>query len=113
MIVLTERYADKIPGVLSCFDRVVITGTLLEICIAQAMATDLTEQGVRLFDYTQWAEPLREEIREHAERLAREAGLTIEFIRRKDFRKEDRIRELLGKRGNHPGLVHIFSAMES
>ena len=30
MIVLTERYADKIPGVLSCFDRVVITGTLLD-----------------------------------------------------------------------------------
>jgi len=113
MAVLTERYADKIPGVLSCFDRVVITGTLPEICHAQAMARHLTEQGVRLFDYTQWAEPLREEIRQHAERLAREAGLTIEFIRRKDFRKEDRVRELLGKRGNHPGLVHIFSAMES
>ena len=113
MIVLTERYADKIPGVLSCFDRVVITGTLPEICHAKAMAKHLTEQGVRLFDYTQWAEPLREEIRQHAERLAIEAGLVIEFIKRKDFRKEDRVRELLEKRGNHPGLVHIFSAMES
>ncbi|HEV7515887.1 MAG TPA: MarR family transcriptional regulator, partial [Thermoanaerobaculia bacterium] len=83
MAVLTERYADKIPGVLSCFDRVVITGTLPEICHAQAMGRHLTEQGVRLFDYTQWAEPLREEIRQYAERLASEAGLTIEFIRRK------------------------------
>jgi hypothetical protein len=113
MIVLTERYADKIAGVLSCFDRVVITGTLPEICHAKAMAKFLTEQEVRLFDYTQWAEPLREEIRQHAERLASEAGLAIEFIKRKDFRKADRVRELLGKRGNHPGLVHIFSAMES
>lgn len=26
---LTERYAGKIRGVLSCFDRVVITGTIL------------------------------------------------------------------------------------
>jgi hypothetical protein len=113
MVVLTERYADKIPGVLSCFDRVVITGTLPEICHAKAMGRHLTQQGVRLFDYTQWAEPLREEIRQYAERLASEAGLTIEFIRRKDFRKEDRVRELLNKRGDHPGLVHIFSAMES
>jgi hypothetical protein len=113
MVVLTERYAEQIPGVLSCFDRVVITGTLPEICHPHAMARHLTEQGVRLFDYTQWAEPLREEIRQHAERLAGEAGLAIEFIRRKDFRKEDRVQGSLKKRGNHPGLVHIFSAMES
>lgn len=114
MVLLTERYGDQIAGALSCFDRVVITGTLPEICYAQAMSKHLTEQGVRLFDYTQWAEPLREEIRQHAERLAREAGLAIEFIRRgDDFRKEARIQEVLGERGNQPGLVHIFSAMES
>src|SRR5215211_1030866 len=80
MVLLTERYGDQIAGVLSCFDRVVITGTLPEICYAQAMSKHLTEQGVRLFDYTRWAEPLREEIRQHAERLAREAGFPIEFI---------------------------------
>ena len=114
MVLLTERYGDQIAGVLSCFDRVVITGTLPEICYAQAMSKHLTEQGVRLFDYTQWAEPLREEIRQHAERLAREVGLAIEFIRRgDDFRKEARIQEVLSERGNQPGLVHIFSAMES
>lgn len=113
MVVLTERYADQIRGVLSCFDRVVITGTLPEICHAAAMSKYLTVQGVRLFDYTQWAEPLREEIRERAESLAAESGLAIEFIRRKNFRKEDRIQEVLRKRGSHPGLVHIFSAMET
>jgi hypothetical protein len=113
MVVLTERYADQIRGTLSCFDRVVITGTLPEICHAQAMSSHLTLQGIRLFDYTQWAEPLREEIRQNAERLAVEAGLEIEFIRRKDFRKEVRIQEILKKRGEHSGLVHIFSAMES
>lgn len=113
MVMLTERYGDQIVGVLSCFDRVVITGTLLEICHGQAMGRHLTEQGFRLFDYTQWAEPLREEIRQHAERLAKAASLPIEFIRRNDFRKEERVQELLAKRGSHPGLVHIFSAMES
>ena len=39
---------------------------------------------------------------------------TIEFIERiKGFRKEDRISDILDSRGNHPGLVHIFSAMET
>jgi hypothetical protein len=110
---LTERYADKIRGVLSCFDRVVITGTLPDICYADAMSGHLRSKGIRIFDYTQFAEPLRDEIRLRAERLAQENGLEIEFIRKKDFRKEERIKKIIAQRGNHPGLVHIFSALEA
>jgi len=109
---LVERHSEQILGVVSCFDRVVITGTLPEICHAQAMSAHLRSRGFRIFDYTQFAEPFREEIRGHAERLAAESGLTIEFIRRKNFRKEDRIQDILRTRGAHSGLVHIFSAME-
>jgi len=113
MSTFIERHAEKVRGVLSCFDRVVITGTLPELCHAGAMAAYLGARDIRLFDYPRWAEPFRDEIRAHAERLAQEAGLTIEFIRRvKDFRKEERIKRLLAQRGDHPGLVHIFSAME-
>ena len=32
MELLTGRYAENIAGVLSCFDRVVITGTLPTFC---------------------------------------------------------------------------------
>jgi len=113
MSTFIERHAEKVRGVLSCFDRVVITGTLPELCHAGAMAAYLGARDIRLFDYPRWAEPFRDEIRAHAERLAQEAGLAIEFIRRvKDFRKEQRIKQLLAARGEHPGLVHIFSAME-
>ena len=113
MPLLTDRYADKIRGVLSCWDRVVLTGTIPEICYADAMARHLGKRGVRLFDFPKYAEPLRDEIRENAERIAREAGLKIDHNRRKDFRKEERIKEIVAQRGDHPGLVHIFSAMES
>jgi hypothetical protein len=110
---LIERYANKIRGVLSCFDRIVITGTLPDICYADAMSSHLRSKGIRIFDYTQFVEPLRDEIRLHAEELAEKNGLEIEFIRKKDFRKEERIKEIIAQRGDHPGLVHIFSAMES
>jgi hypothetical protein len=109
---LTQRYADQILGVLSCYDRVVITGTLPEICYVGAMTGYLHAHGIEIADYTRFADSLRQEIRDHAERLARESGLTIEFIQRNNFRKEDRIREILRERGEAPGLVHIFSAME-
>ncbi len=112
MAMLIERYANKIRGVLSCFDRIVITGTLPDICYADAMSSHLRSKGIRIFDYTQFVEPLRDEIRLQAEELAQKNGLEIEFIRKKDFRKEKRLKQIIAKRGDHPGLVHIFSAME-
>jgi hypothetical protein len=113
MPLLTERYAEQIAGVLSCYDRLVIMGTLPGLCYPDGMASYLRAQGIRLFDLPRFAEPLRDEIRQNAEHLAQEAGLEIEFIRSaKSFRKEDRIRQILQERGDHPGLVHIFSAME-
>ena len=113
MATFIDQHAHEIRGTLSCFDRVVITGTLPDICHAQAMAGFLSRQGTRLFDYPRWAEPLRDEIRGHAEQLAQAHGLPIEFIPRTDaFRKEKRLKALIAERGDHPGLVHIFSAME-
>jgi len=47
------------------------------------------------------------------ERIAAEQGIEIEFVRsKKSFRKEDRAQEVLEKRGDHPGVVCILSAME-
>lgn len=111
---LTERYDDEIQGILHCYDRVIVTGSLQPLCYAKGMTKYLYMHGIRIFDYgKQFAEPLKERIRSNAETIAQENGLEIEFIRkRKAFRKEDRIQEILNERGTHPGLVHIFSAME-
>ena len=112
MDLFLQRHADKITGVLSCWDRVVITGTIPGICYAQGMTGFLNANRIRIFDYPKWAEPLRNQIRQNAEKLAAEAGLEIEFIRKNNFRKEQRVRQILLTRGEHPGLVHVFSAME-
>src|SRR6266567_7722450 len=110
---LTERRSDQIAGVLSCYDRMLIQGTLPGLCFAEGMTGYLYAHQVRIFDYPRWAQPLREALRENAEKLAAENGLEIEFIRRpKSFRKEDKIHQVLQQRGEHPGLVWIFSTME-
>lgn len=105
---LTAKYANELDGVLSCFDRIVVTGSLSPFCYAQGMTKYLYSQGIRIFDYVQFAEPLRDEIRANAEAVAQANGLTIEYIRKNDFRKEERIQEILGERGSEPGLVHII-----
>jgi len=110
---ITERYKSQIAGTLSCFDRLIVIGTLPGVCYADGMASYLSYKNIRLFDYPKWAEPLREELRTNAETIANENGIEIEFIRSAHaFRKEDRIKEVLSNRGVQPGIVHIFSAME-
>jgi hypothetical protein len=110
---MTEKYETDIYGLLNCYDRVVISGNLQPLCYAQGITKYLYQQGIRIFDYTQFAEPLRNAIRSNAERLAQENGLEIEFVSKQaDFRKEERVQQLLQQRGDHLGLVHIFSAME-
>jgi hypothetical protein len=110
---LPEKHRDDLYGVLNCYDRVIITGSLHPLCYAKGMTGYLYRHKIRIFDYTRFSEPLRDAIRANAQAIAREHNLEIEFIRKsKSFRKEDRIRKILQRRGDHPGLVHIFSAME-
>ena len=63
------------------------------------MTSFLYERQIRIFDYPKFAEPYRNRIRENAERMAAEAGIEIEFIRKRNFRKEDRVKDILAKRG--------------
>ena len=112
LTLLTDRYANHIAGILSCWDRILVFGTLPKLCYADGMTSYLYERKIRIFDYAKFAEPFRNELRENAERLAKENGIEIEFLRKRNVRKEDRVKEILAQRGDHPGLVCILSAME-
>lgn len=111
---LSEKYYEALYGVLNCYDRVIISGNLHPLCYAQGMTGYLYAHEIRIFDYaTQFADPLRHAIRDSAEAIAKENGLKIEFISNSgSFRKEKRVQKIIEVRGDHPGVVHIFSAME-
>ena len=110
--ILTERYRDRLAGVLSCYDRIVISGTLPGACYAAGMTSFLYAKGIRIFDYARFAEPLRERIRAAAQAACVEAGIEIEHINKPHIRKEEVVAKVLARRGEHPGLVHVISAME-
>jgi len=63
---LLERYDSKLAGVLHCYDRLVLQGSLAALRYADGMSNYLRRRGIRIFDYTKFAAPLREEIRENA-----------------------------------------------
>ena len=110
---LINRYEGNLNGVLSCYDRILITGTLPGACYAGGMTSFLFSKGIRIFDYAKFAESLRERIRNCALEVSKAAGLEIEHVDKSHIRKEDLVAKVLQERGDAPGLVHVLSAMEA
>ena len=112
-MLLTDKYADKIYGTITCYDRMIIQGYIPGWNHAEGMTSYLKANNIRIFDFPNFSQPLTEQVRSNAQRIANENGIEIEFIRKLHaFRKDDRIQEIILKTGKSEGLVHIFSAME-
>jgi hypothetical protein len=92
---LTERYRERLAGVLSCYDRIVITGTLPGACYAGGMTRFLSARQIQIFDYPRFTEPPRDRVRERAAELVDAAGMAIEHIAKSHIRKEDVVAKVL------------------
>ena len=113
MELLQDKYKEKISGVISCYDRIIFTGTLPHLCYSKGMTGYLYSQEIKIFDYPKFAEVYRNKIRDNAESIAKENNIEIEFVHKSKIRKERLVKSKLQDRGNSPGLVCILSAMES
>jgi hypothetical protein len=110
---LVDRHDDRLCGVLSCHDRVVVTGTLPTVCSAEGMTRFLYACQLRIFDYPDFAMTLRDRVREAAAALAAAAGIAIDHGAKSHVRKQTIVAKVLEQRGEHPGLVPVISAMEA
>ena len=82
-MLLTDKYADKIHGIITCHDRMIIQGYIPNWSHAEAMTAYMKLNGIRIFDYpTSFSQPLTEQVRQNAEKIAHENGMEIEFIRK-------------------------------
>ena len=112
-MLLTDKYADKIYGTITCYDRIIIQGYIPGWNYADGMTGYLKSHDIRIFDFSNFSQPLTEQVRQNAQRIADENGIEIEFIRKlRAFRKDDRIQKIISETGKAEGLIHIFSAME-
>ena len=108
-----KKYEKSISGVLSCYDRVVIKGTLHAACFADGMMSIMNRKHTKYKYYRSFVSPFRDKIYQNTEQISNQEQVAIEFIRNsRAVRKEDLVQEKLAARGNQPGLVCILSAME-
>jgi DNA-binding MarR family transcriptional regulator len=113
-MLITDSYKDSISGVLECFDRLNINATAGTFGYAEGMTNFFYTNNFKIFDFHNIFTPITENIIKNAEKIASDNNLKIEYIRKtKAFRKDDLIAEIVKKRGNHEGIVHIFSQQET
>ena len=103
------RYVEELAGQLRCFDRVILHGTLIVVAHPGALLVSMQRAGFLPRDLTRFAQPITGQVREPLIGRARQHGVEIEMVVRKNFRQEDRVAEILKTRGTHPGLIHLGS----
>ena len=108
-----KKYKDDIRGAISCYDRIIVRGTLATCCYSQGMTSWLYSKGIKIFDYPKYAQTLRDKICTNAKKIAIKNNISIEFISKTSVKKEAIVQKIIEKRGEHPGLVHIISVMET
>ena len=110
---LLDRYGFAIEGRLTCWDRVVIAGVLPDLVHKDGVYSYMRHHDVQVGDLENHFKTLNLKVRAAAEEIAARNGLQIDYIRKPNFRKDERIKAILRERGDHPGLVHIFSVVEA
>jgi hypothetical protein len=109
MAPLAERYADRLLGVLSCYDRIVVTGTLPGACYAQGMTAFLYAREIRIFEC-----PAAARGDPGARGGAGGRRRDRDRVRRQGAYPQRRSRSQGARAARyHPGLVHILSATET
>ena len=113
-MLIIENHKDKIEGVLNCYDRINIKCTAEKFGYADGMSTFFYGINRRCFDFHKVFEPVTKSITENAERIAAANGMSVEYINNvKAFRKDEKIADIIEERGEHEGLVKIYSQLEN
>ena len=112
MELFITKYNGLINLTLSCYDRIIITGTLPEISYAEGITSYLYSKDIRIFDYAKFAEGLRDSIRKQIDSIVSESGVSVQYLKKSGIRKESLVSDILKGHGYHPGIVCIFSILE-
>jgi hypothetical protein len=105
------KHADKIHGVLSCFDRVIFRG-YLPLSYARGLEGFLYRRKVLLKDFKDYARAVAERLKEHVKGLVEKAGAPYRYPATKEP-MEEQARRLAKDKDIRDGIVCGFSRLET
>src|ERR1700730_5266035 len=99
------RFGERIQGVVSGFDRLVLRGTLRRLCYGRGMEEHLWQNKILFKDYAQHVKKVSEQVKKAAVARFVEQKLPVVYLRRSDVDKEAIARAIAAERGITSGDV--------
>ena len=103
---------EKIKGVLSTFDRIIIRGYSLQLSNVSQMGYFLSHNNVLLKDFGTYAEKITKSLCEHIENIATVNNRPYQYIYGNDVDKGNLAKDILEENPVDEGLICIFSIVE-
>jgi hypothetical protein len=108
----TTKYADRLAGVLSGFDRLVFRGTLRRLSFVDGLRGYLWRRKVLLKDFGAHAQAVTEQVKDACLAAARAAQMPVQYLSSADTSKEEVARKIACERGITQGPVCLLTCVE-
>src|SRR5262249_16657584 len=107
-----QRYSDRVTGVLSGFDRLLLHGSLRLLAYTEGLLKYLCHHRILLKDFGTHSRQLSEQVITHSLAGAGAAGRPILYLRSSQGRKEDIARDLLARDPIEHGTICVLKTLE-
>lgn len=107
-----EKYKDDIVGVIRVFDRETFLGSLTPLTYVQGLNRFLKANSILMKDFKDYALSLSEELKTHAQKLAKANNAPYIYFNNSKQRNEEVIKQIISQRGKHSGLVAVITKLE-
>jgi hypothetical protein len=105
-----QRFGEKVIGILSGFDRLLIHGTLRRICYVVGMKDFLWQTGILFKDFGVYAEKTTNELKKATEGRVEKLGRPIQYVKSSRENKEEIALAIAKEDKVKSGLIAILSA---
>src|SRR5204862_158415 len=106
------KHRDKITGILSGFDRLVLRGTLRSISFPDGLWHYLHANDVLLKDFGSHVDRVSQRLKDASVCEAHEFGRPVRYLSSSQVSKEEIAREIQAKDGIREGLICVLTFVE-
>ena len=108
----TTKYADRLAGVLSGFDRLLFRGTLRRLSFVDGLRDYLSAHGVLLKEFGAHAQSVSNRVKEGCLTAAKACDLPVRYLPSAATSKEEVAKTIARERGITRGPVCLLSCVE-
>jgi hypothetical protein len=107
-----EKHGSSVSGILCGWDRLVFRGCYRALAYVEAMMKYLGFQKILLKNFGEHAAALTAQLVAASLQAAKQQGRPILYLASASVRKEDRVRQILGRYPTREGLICVLTCVE-